>query len=92
MVESRGAEPRRLLRKSFCYLVLLFALLGAGAVQSDDSSGGPEILLFRVLPTIDDGVHWHEFHWEVANTHRVRLFQNGTENPGRTQLSDGSMG
>lgn len=92
MAESHGADPRRLLWKPSCCLVLLLAFLGAGAVRSDDSSGRPEILLFRVLPTIDDGVHWHEFHWQVANTYRVRLFQDGSELHGRTQLSDGSLG
>jgi hypothetical protein len=38
------------------------------------------------------GEQWYEFHWEVVNTNRVKLFKDGREMRGRTQLRDGSIG
>lgn len=82
----------RLLLPSICCIVLLFVPLGALSAQHDDPSTAPRILLFRVLAAIDEGVQWHEFHWEVANTVRVKLFQDGAELRGRSQQADGSIG
>ncbi len=83
---------RRLLPVLTCSLVLLAATLEALPAADEEPSTEPRILLFRVLPTVVDGTQVHEFHWEVANTHRVKLFRDGSEMGGRSQQPDGSVG
>lgn len=92
MARFPRCSPRRWLPVATCSLVLLLASLGALPAQDSDPSGEPKIVLFQILPTTEEGVQWHEFHWQVVNTHRVRLFADGSEMPGRSQQSDGSIG
>lgn len=73
-------------------LVLLIGAPNIGLAHDGDSSTEPRILLFRVLPATIEGEQWHELYWEVANTDSVQLIKDGKEIPGRTQLSDGSIG
>ena len=75
-----------------CSLVLLLASLGAPPAGAAEPDEGPKILRFEVLPTVDEGVQWHELHWQVTGTDRVRLFADGNEMPGRSQQADGSLG
>ncbi len=92
MVRSSGCNSRRLFPVAICCFLLLFSSVDALLAQDDDPGKTPSILLFRVLSTIDEGVQWHEFHWQVANTDRVKLFQDGAEIGGRSQRSDGTIG
>ncbi len=75
-----------------CCLSLLITPIGALSAQERHDSSEARILQFQVLPTTEDGVQWHTFHWDVANTMKVKLFQDGSEIPGRSQLRDGSVG
>jgi hypothetical protein len=67
---------------------LAFAFLSMSAGLADD----PRIAFFRVVPTVLDGERWYEFHWEVLDADRVRLFSDKKEMGARIQLPDGSIG
>ncbi len=92
MKNSESRPPRLPLAVLNCLLALLIASSYIVLAQERDSSAEPQILLFRVLPASIEGEQWHEFHWQVMNTDNVELIKDGTEMPGRTQLSDGRIG
>ncbi len=83
-----------------CLAVALVAAValqprGAPAQDSGDASL-PVIVSFEINPTTSDskslGKAWIEFSWETKNADRVRLYKDGRELKGRTQLADGEIG
>jgi len=64
--------------------------------QSSEDKTLPRIVLFEInqTTTIEDGVQleWNEFSWKTEATGRVRLYKDGYEKKGRSQLSNGEIG
>lgn len=84
------------LRPDNKYLRLIFLILVAGMLatwsHTPAYAAEPRIAFFRVVPIVEDGRRWYEFHWQVLGADRVRLFEDKREVPSRIQLRDGRFG
>lgn len=76
---------------SFVGALSLLGVLCAPAT-SQAQSGQPVIEVFRIEKVVRDGRRWLEFSWDVRNTDRVHLLQDGRAMESRIQLRDGSFG
>lgn len=75
------------------FVAILLAVVGPGLLAPAPAlAEEPRIVFFRIVPMDRNGEIWHEFHWEVLDAERVRLFSDGREVESRSQLDDGSFG
>ena len=74
-------------------LVFIF-LVTPVLLQAQQSASLPTILSFEINPTTveDLGGEWIEFSWRTKDVDRVRLYRDGREIKGRSQLSNGEFG
>ena len=74
-------------------LVFIF-LVTPALLPAQQSASLPTILSFEINPTTveDLGGEWIEFSWRTKNADRVRLYHDGREIKGRSQLSNGEFG
>ena len=78
---------------SIVCLVFIF-LVTPALLQAQQSASLPTILSFEINPTTveDPGGEWIEFSWRTKDVDRVRLYRDGREIKGRSQLSNGEFG
>lgn len=55
-----------------------------------DETTKPNILSFKLIPMMVKGKLWYQYHWEITNADRVRLFKNGKEAPTRDDYRTGT--
>jgi hypothetical protein len=63
-------------------------------LQAQQSASLPTILSFEISPTTieNSGREWIEFSWRTKDADRVRLYHDGNEIKGRSQLRNGEFG
>jgi hypothetical protein len=78
---------------SISCLVFIF-LVTPAILQAQQSASLPTILSFEIHPTTveDLGGEWIEFSWRTKDVDRVRLYRDGQEIKGRSQLRNGEFG
>jgi hypothetical protein len=74
--------------------LVLGLLVAPVLLHAQQSAPLPTILSFAISPTTVEnfGGQWIEFSWRTRNTDRVRLYRDGREIKGRSQLRNGEFG